>query len=146
MANALTLKNAWRLTRMIVLIDTGLLTKSTTQRAPEKENVIYICRACKTPITEERYLIKIRDDSFQHTFYNPHGFKFTIFTFGFCQSLLDISRPSYEYTWFSGYEWISQCCAKCLEHLGWRFQSGNQKPSQFFALIHEKIEKTTFTT
>jgi len=39
-----------------------------------------------------------------------------------------ISDTTTEFTWFNGYAWRIAVCAKCRQHLGWRFES----PQDYF--------------
>ena len=100
----------------------------------------FICKICKTPVSQPRYLLAIDGDTPYHTFYNPSHRRFDVMTLSFCQSVLDVSPPSAEYAWFVGYIWIVLCCASCYEHLGWRFESAEKSPKQFFAMIADKLE------
>ncbi len=99
-----------------------------------------ICKICKTWISEFSYLCVIDSDSPYHTFENLNGHRFDIMTLSLCKSVIDVSPPSFEHTWFSGYAWVILCCEKCHEHLGWRFESSEKKPPKFFGLIQEKLE------
>lgn len=126
---------------MIYFLDAKLLTKLKTELLEKEESYNYLCRACKTVIAEERFLLGVNGETYEHTFTNPHGYTFNIYTFSECQSIVDASLPSFEYTWFPGYSWIIITCAVCLEHLGWRFESAQHEPSIFFALIKDKLEK-----
>ncbi|HLC15108.1 MAG TPA: cereblon family protein [Thermodesulfovibrionia bacterium] len=126
---------------MVLFVDTKLLNKIKTELTEKEESYQYICRICRTVISEERFLLEVSGSAFEHTFANPHGYRFNIYTFSECQSVIDASKHSFEHTWFPGYAWVIVCCAVCMEHLGWRFESANEKPSLFFGLIKEKLER-----
>ena len=116
------------------------------QRQSKNEDLIsskgkhLICKICKTPISQPCYLLAIDGTTPYHTFYNPSHFRFDIMTLSRCQSVIDVSEPSSEYTWFVGYAWIILCCASCYEHLGWRFENEEKTPIKFFAMIADKLE------
>ncbi len=99
-----------------------------------------VCKICRIPISDQKYLFSINNTTPYHTFYNPSQFRFDIMTLSYCQSVFDASSPSYEYTWFAGYAWIILCCASCHEHLGWRFESNTKQPAQFFGMIQTKLD------
>ena len=126
---------------MLYFLDTKLLTRIKTKIAEEEESYKFLCKACKTVIADERFLLGVNGETYEHSFTNPHGYHFNLYTFSECQSVIDASLPSFEYTWFPGYAWIIVTCAVCLEHLGWRFESAKNKPANFYALIKEKLEK-----
>lgn len=48
--------------------------------------------------------------------------------------------PSEEFSWFPGYRWTVCVCARCSQHVGWRFDAGGcagrraLKPRRFYAV------------
>ncbi len=123
---------------MPFFVNAKLLSRTVSKIPDDKSRIL--CDFCKTFITEKRFLLVVQGDDYYHTFFNPSGFGFNVITFSHCESLLDASLPSGEFSWFNGYVWIIICCASCNEHLGWRFTSVEKSPSLFYALIREKLD------
>lgn len=103
----------------------------------------FVCKICKNTISQQHCLFSIQGNTPYHTFYNPNHHRFDIMILSHCQSLLDLSPPSLEYTWFAGYTWVILCCASCYEHLGWRFENAEKHLQQFFGMIQDKLEIAT---
>lgn len=103
----------------------------------EKEN--FLCCQCKTKITEKEYFISVNGNSPLHSCTNPSGFTYNIITFSHCESLVPISPPESQATWFPGYSWIILDCSVCGQMMGWKFISEKEQPKSFFALIRDKI-------
>ncbi|MBF0289652.1 MAG: hypothetical protein HQM14_17710 [SAR324 cluster bacterium] len=99
-----------------------------------------VCKICRVPVSDHKYLFAINNKTPYHTFYNPGQIRFDIMTLTYCQFVFDASPPSLEFTWFAGYAWVILCCTTCYEHLGWRFENNEKQPAQFFAMIQSKLE------
>jgi hypothetical protein len=101
---------------------------------PEGERPIR-CRQCRLPITHpaDRTL---RDGSHRHTFANPHGIVFEIGCFSTARGCGIAGPASAEFVWFNGFTWQVALCSRCLNHLGWYFQSPSES---FFGLILDQL-------
>ena len=113
-------------------VDPSTLEKTDSQ---SKEDEIIICAACRTGITDPDRQIII-NNSFLHTFVNPHGYVFEIGCFSNARGVRPASISSNEFSWFVGYSWEIGVCHNCSTHLGWIFSSGSDL---FFGLILEKL-------
>lgn len=107
----------------------------------KKSRTKFVCKICKTQISDQKYLFSINNSTPFHTFYNPNHYRYDILTFTQCQSVLDATPPTSEFTWFAGYSWSILICSNCTEHLGWRFENSELSPAQFFGMIHERLEE-----
>ncbi len=94
-----------------------------------------MCRLCALPITSKADRIAV-SGSHLHTFANPHGFVFRIGCFSSAPGSVCVGAPSTEFAWFAGYGWQAAICARCGEHLGWRFRSSEHT---FLGLIMDKL-------
>jgi len=100
-----------------------------------KEDDIITCALCNNHITDSSLQI-IVNDSFHHTFANPHGHVFEIGCFKDAKGCIASSISSSEFPWFISYSWKIGGCSNCSTHLGWIFSS---ESDQFFGLILEKL-------
>ncbi|MCP5463568.1 MAG: hypothetical protein H7A33_00925 [Deltaproteobacteria bacterium] len=106
----------------------------------ERRSAFYKCAACFNELSDETHLCSVGDaGSPFHSFLNPAGFHFDLITVNVCQGVMTIPEPSFEYSWFPGYAWSILGCAKCNEHVGWKFQCDEQEPQKFYALIKDKL-------
>lgn len=112
---------------------------ATTEKTQKKEERVYHCAACEIPISKEKYLCCVGLDSPFHSFVNPAGFYFDVITFSECHSLIDVPGATFQHTWFPGYAWQIVGCAKCRQHLGWRFESAKKMPRRFYGLIKNRL-------
>lgn len=100
----------------------------------------FVCKICQTAISQPQYLLSLGGHTPYHTFHNPSGYRFDIMVFSRCQSLVELTLPCLEHTWFAGYAWVILCCATCQEHLGWGFENEAKNPHRFFGMIQDKLE------
>ncbi len=102
----------------------------------EDKNFIY-CAACSNTITKTEHKIEV-NGSHDHSFVNPHNFRFHIGCFA--QALgCDISGdPQAADSWFMGFVWRLASCAQCHNHLGWYFSRGSDF---FYGLILNRIQE-----
>ena len=89
-----------------------------------------LCRRCANPITSMAAQIPV-SGSHQHRFSNPAGQSFHIGCFSKAPGCALQGRACSEHSWFPGYRWTVALCARCGNHLGWRFQADDG----FFGLI-----------
>ncbi|MFC1668839.1 cereblon family protein [Spirochaetota bacterium] len=100
----------------------------------EKEHVI-ICKFCQNIITSPQNIIEINGQH-SHTYKNPAGHIFTIGCFKEAAGCKVFEEPTLEYTWFSGFTWCFAICSNCNSHLGWFYESGDNK---FYGLILKNL-------
>lgn len=96
---------------------------------------IITCAFCNHHITDPSDQIQV-NQSFRHTFANPHGYIFEIGCFSNAPGCVSMSIPSNDFSWFAGYSWEIAECRQCSNHLGWFFSSGTDG---FWGLILENI-------
>ncbi|MCK5311308.1 MAG: hypothetical protein KAJ62_04325 [Desulfobacteraceae bacterium] len=115
-------------------------SKNIVKEKIKTVDVIYdernlFCIYCNNLITNQNFQITM-NNSHKHTFPNPHGIVFEIACFKETVGCSALKESSYEFSWFSGYNWRIAVCSSCLNHLGWLFTSNS---NSFFGLIIEKI-------
>jgi hypothetical protein len=107
----------------------------------DKERFI-LCKSCRYIITSTDKSIAV-NGKFKHTNANPAGIVYEIGCFSSATGCIIWGNTVPEYTWFPGYSWCYAICLNCLEHLGWFYQSNENR---FFGLILDRItEDTSFT-
>jgi hypothetical protein len=84
---------------------------------------VLACAKCQSPVTHKSALIAV-DGSRTHVFTNPDGDRFRIGCFAEARGLIGVGRPTLEYTWFAGFTWQVELCARCQDQLGWLYRSG----------------------
>jgi hypothetical protein len=104
----------------------------------EDEEAFIVCRHCSQLITRPADRI-LKDGLHRHTFANPHGIVYEIGCFGAAVGCGYSGAPTYEFTWFKGYQWRIAVCAACLTHLGWLFTSSGG--DQFHGLILDRLKQ-----
>jgi hypothetical protein len=99
-----------------------------------------LCRSCRTPISDRDAIFSPGAGPPVQVFTNPHGRVFPVLTLKHAESLVFVGPPSLEYTWFSGYAWQVALCARCVNHLGWRFEAAaGGTPPIFFGLLRAEL-------
>lgn len=93
-----------------------------------------LCHRCANPITHPAARISV-SGSHQHRFTNPNGQTFAIGCFAKAPGCSLEGRAWSEHSWFPGYRWRVALCARCSNHLGWRFQADDR----FFGLILDQL-------
>ncbi len=106
----------------------------TSSRNSGKNHLL--CRGCRFAVTKESWAIQI-NQAHRHTFANPHGIVFEIRCFSQAPGCAPVSRPSLEFSWFSGFSWQIVVCRRCQMHLGWRFYQA--EGFHFFGLITDHL-------
>ena len=79
-----------------------------------------LCARCRSPITSTDLRIEVMGLHVHHC-ENPHGYVYDIGCFAAATGCVIVSNPSSEWSWFPGYRWQIEACARCREHLGWLF-------------------------
>lgn len=115
----------------------GSLERKSKQRVsikPKRASKL-LCAACKHRVTAEEERIDVQGAHY-HVCTNPLGVVYDIACFRSAEGCLPIGDATMEFTWFSGYTWRIAMCAKCQNHLGWRFESGTDS---FYGLIRSQL-------
>jgi ribosomal protein L40E len=115
--------------------NTGRPLAETNAFENVKEAPLILCRNCHYPITRPSERIEVAS-AHCHTFTNPNGYLFEIGCFRNADGCVTTGIRTDEFTWFSGYTWQIGICRKCLNHLGWHFQSIGD---HFFGLILDRL-------
>ena len=92
-------------------------------RVGEDGGRVLACAACRAAITTAAARIEV-GGSHDHHFTNPDGHPFHIGCFSRAPGCRGSGEPSAEFTWFPGYSWQVEGCARCRAFLGWRYRSG----------------------
>jgi hypothetical protein len=96
---------------------------------------VLACALCKSRITDGAARIEI-GGRHVHSCENPHGYCYRVGCFASAGGLVATGEPTAEYTWFPGYAWQVQNCARCRHHLGWRYSSAD---GGFWGLILDHL-------
>lgn len=94
-----------------------------------------LCARCGHPVTRQGERIDV-EGAHEHRRANPAGYRFHFGCFRAAPGCASQGPGTIEYTWFAGYAWRIALCANCLEHLGWRFERGDDS---FYGLILERL-------
>jgi hypothetical protein len=114
----------------------SLVEKETKDKTSSKDEEYILCRQCHWVITSPTERIEVQG-SHQHTFANPAGIIYQIGCFRSANGCGHVGSAKEEWSWFKGFSWRIAVCGKCLEHLGWRFESsGNES---FHGLILNRL-------
>lgn len=111
--------------------------KSDEDTAPRRSRLL--CAQCRALIAEEPRNIEV-GGAHTHTFTNPAGIVFHIACFANAPGVATVGGENSAYSWFPGFVWRIALCARCGEHLGWRFRS-ELTASYFFGLISNKLSE-----
>ena len=104
--------------------------------AAERARIV-LCRACQHVLTTPKQAIEMLGRH-EHTFRNPGGYSFHVACYSDAPGCAFIGDPTLDATWFPGYAWSLALCAKCQQHVGWRF-GGSGSPPRFFGLIATRL-------
>jgi hypothetical protein len=96
---------------------------------------VLACAGCLQPVTTSAARIEV-GGCHEHRFTNPAGFQFHIGCFSTAAGCAASGEPSTFFTWFPGYAWQVETCARCRAHLGWLFASAAQR---FHGLILDRL-------
>lgn len=106
------------------------------EQEQEKREQKLLCRACGNAVTVHENRIEV-GGKHHHTFFNPAGLVFELGCFKAAPGCQAVDEASAEFSWFAGYVWRVGLCRKCLSHLGWQFQSGDDL---FYGLIISRLQ------
>jgi hypothetical protein len=105
------------------------------EKKKEKKDPLIRCSSCKSVITTMDSVVSVAGQH-RHTFKNPAGIYYEIGCFSSAKGCFNMGEPTFEYTWFPGYNWCYSVCGRCFIHLGWYYQSGD---SHFYGLILNRL-------
>jgi hypothetical protein len=104
-------------------------------RVGEDGGRVLACAACQAGITIAAARIVV-GGSQEHHFTNPDGYEFHIGCFSRAPGCRGSGEFSAEFTWFPGYSWQVEGCARCGAFLGWRYRSAEHR---FHGLILPRL-------
>jgi hypothetical protein len=113
----------------------GDVREERDERADTRRGRTLVCAKCQNPIANKAAMIAVNGTR-THLFTNPDGYRFRIGCFATARGLDGVGEPTDEYTWFAGFTWQAQTCARCQGHIGWLYQS---KDSSFYGLILSQL-------
>lgn len=105
--------------------------KPKDETETEKERNPILCKACRNEVTASEHSTTV-NGRHEHAFVNPAGIPYRIGCFTDAYGCIVYGIPTYEFTWFVGFNWCFCSCASCSTQLGWYYQSGE---GNFFGLI-----------
>lgn len=112
-----------------------------TTSPDDKKRSAYHCSVCGAFITDSGAFININGAN-RHSFMNPAGIRCNFMTFVGCENALEHPDLYEEHSWFPGYGWRFLNCAKCFQHLGWKYDAvtGKVHPTNFFGILLDAVE------
>lgn len=93
------------------------------------------CAICGRRVTSTADRVSVAGGH-EHTFTNPHGYRYRIGCFRRADGCVPIGDPSSFFTWFPPYAWQIENCVGCLSHLGWLFRHGTDG---FHGLVLDRL-------
>lgn len=96
----------------------------------------YHCTVCGVLIARATAAVRI-NGAHKHSFVNPAGIQCNFYTFVTCTNVLEHHELYEEHSWFPGYGWRFLMCARCLHHLGWKYDAvhPDRHPESFFGVL-----------
>lgn len=110
-------------------------TIKTEKKFGLKEDHVIVCSECGNPVTAPDFVITVNNHH-RHTFINPAGLTYQIGCFSSAEGCIVYGKPAADHTWFPGFAWNYAVCSNCGVHLGWNYQS---KDERFFGLILDML-------
>lgn len=96
------------------------------------------CRACRCRIARKSDALNMSTEGIVGVFVNEHGFVHQTMTLRTVRrrGLSLVGRPTAENSWFPGYAWTIANCARCMQHMGWRFSAvrSGLAPREFWGI------------
>jgi hypothetical protein len=101
----------------------------------------YYCARCGQFITDSRSIIQI-EGARSHSFVNPAGVLCNFTTFEECENVMVHETLYLQHSWFLGYGWRFVLCARCFQHLGWKYDAVREgaRPRSFFGILVESVD------
>jgi hypothetical protein len=100
------------------------LSQDAAHFATQGPGRVLVCAKCQNPVTHNSAMIAV-DGSRTHVFTNPDGDRFRIGCFAEARGVFGVGPPTLEHTWFAGFTWQVELCARCQDQLGWLYRSGD---------------------
>ncbi|GLI61878.1 hypothetical protein VaNZ11_004389 [Volvox africanus] len=102
---------------------------------------VLACKYCGATVAHCSSALLMSSEGAGGAFVNAHGFVHDIATFRSVQGLSYQGQPETAHSWFPGYAWTIANCARCRDHLGWRFTACSEglRPSVFWGLRRSAI-------
>uniref|UniRef100_A0A914W5Q9 Protein cereblon n=1 Tax=Plectus sambesii TaxID=2011161 RepID=A0A914W5Q9_9BILA len=101
------------------------------------------CRSCSLRICKKRDVFSMSVDGPMGAYVNPSGHVHEMLTVYDVNhsGILSRGRSSIESSWFPGYAWTIQVCARCHAHMGWKFSAREDglQPKKFWGLTRSAI-------
>lgn len=112
--------------------------------ADDKNRKAYHCAYCGAYIAESGAILTIQGAE-SHSFVNPAGVLCNFTTFSDCENVMVHKALYLEHSWFPGYGWRFVLCAKCHQHLGWKYDAVQKgvRPRSFFGILVESVDSVT---
>ena len=79
-----------------------------------------VCTGCGAPITDDALRIEVAG-LHRHTCTNPGGHVYVVCCFATAEGVTVVSNESSEWSWFPGWRWQVEHCARCDVQLGWLY-------------------------
>lgn len=98
-----------------------------------------VCKNCGNTLCHMDDMISVSVEGSSAHYVNPGGYVHDLFTVSRVKSSTAHGTASSEYSWFPGYKWTIHECARCYQHIGWRFTSTSLEPASFFGLTRSSI-------
>ena len=97
------------------------------------------CRACATVVADERDLLSVTGTG-PSVYANPHGRVFEVLTVRHATNVVAVGESTMRFTWFAGYAWRIVLCNRCGSHLGWLYETvEDRSPPRFIGLIRSAV-------
>jgi hypothetical protein len=110
----------------------GAQPEDADDEAPERA---YRCADCGHAICRRADRCE-RGGMHSHVFLNPHGFVFRIGCFESAGGCAVMGEAETQHSWFPGFAWRYALCGGCSAHLGWTFESAEER---FFGLVLDRL-------
>jgi hypothetical protein len=94
------------------------------------------CALCHAPVTSESRRISVAGDHC-HVLANPYGMVFEIGCFAAAPGCTGSGPLTTDFSWFAGTAWQTALCARCRQHLGWRYTVATG--GHFYGLILNRL-------
>lgn len=93
------------------------------------------CASCGHPITRRSERIEV-DGAHESVRVNLAGVLFRVGCFRVAPGCRVLGERTTHWSWFAGYAWQVAVCARCGEHLGWRY---SRAESRFHGLLLDHL-------
>lgn len=110
----------------------------------DKNRRSYHCAYCGAFITDSAAMITIQGAR-DHSFVNPAGVLCNFTTFVTCQNVTAHQELYVQHSWFPGYGWRFLLCARCFQHIGWKYDAVREglRPPSFFGILVESVDSVS---